>query len=200
MPSDRNPVLLIHGIYDTVAKFTALTAYLEQAGWSVHCFNLTPNDGTASLAILAEQVADYVQKNFAPDQKIDLLGFSMGGIVTRYYLQRLGGHTQVQRYISISAPNNGTWLGFGLPRTGVLQMRPGNAFLEDLNRDYAVTLANLQITILWTPYDLMILPPISSRLAIGKEIVIPVPLHAWMVSDRRTLETVKALLLEPPNS
>ena len=83
MPSDRNPVLLIHGIYDTVAKFTALTAYLEQAGWSVHCFNLTPNDGTASLAILAEQVADYVQKNFAPDQKIDLLGFSMGGIVTR---------------------------------------------------------------------------------------------------------------------
>jgi hypothetical protein len=30
--------------------------------------------------------------------------------------------------------------------------------------------------------------------------VIPVPLHAWMVSDRQTLETVKELLLEPPNS
>ena len=118
----------------------------------------------------------------------------MGGLVTRYYLQRLQGHQQVQRYISISAPNRGTWLGFGLPRAGVWQMRPGSRFLQDLNQDCHYHLAPLAVTVLWTPYDLMILPPESSRLGLGKEIAVPVPIHSWMVSDSRVLHQVEQAL------
>lgn len=187
MTRSRNPVLLVHGIYDTIAKFKVMTAYLQQRGWEVHRLNLRPNNGTVPLDQLAHQVANYVREQFPPAQKIDLLGFSMGGIVTRYYLQRLQGTQQVQRYISISAPNQGTWLGFGLPRPGVWQMRPGSRFLQELNQDSQCSLANLDVTIVWTPYDLIILPPESSRLGLGKEVVVPVPLHSWMVSDTRVL-------------
>jgi len=35
------------------------------------------------------KVANYVAANFAPEQPFDLVGFSMGGIVSRYYVQRL---------------------------------------------------------------------------------------------------------------
>ncbi|WP_353674120.1 alpha/beta fold hydrolase [Synechocystis sp. LKSZ1] len=195
MALSRNPVLLVHGIYDTMAKFRAMAVYLQQRGWEVHRLNLRPNNGTAPLDQLAHQVADYVQANFSHQQKIDLLGFSMGGLVTRYYLQRLQGHQQVQRYISISAPNQGTWLGFGLPRAGVWQMRPGSRFLQDLNQDSQHSLANLDVTVLWTPYDLMILPPESSRLGLGQEIQIPVPIHSWMVSDSRVLQHVEQALV-----
>ena len=187
MTRSRNPVLLVHGIYDTIAKFKVMTAYLQQRGWEVHRLNLRPNNGTVPLDQLAHQVANYVREQFPPAQKIDLLGFSMGGIVTRYYLQRLQGTQQVQRYISISAPNQGTWLGFGLPLPGVWQMRPGSRFLQELNQDSQCSLANLDVTIVWTPYDLIILPPESSRLGLGKEVVVPVPLHSWMVSDTRVL-------------
>lgn len=196
-PPPRNPVLLVHGINDTVSKFKTLQSYLTDHGWSVHALNLTPNDGSAPLEVLAQQVADYVSDRFPPEQPIDLLGFSMGGVVTRYYLQRLGGHQKVQRYISISAPNRGTWLGFSLPLPGVRQMSPGSQFLVDLNRDHHQVLATLKVTIIWTPFDLMILPAISSQLGLGKEIVLPVPVHSWMVSDRRTLTVVKEALLEP---
>ncbi|MEB3248177.1 MAG: triacylglycerol lipase [Merismopediaceae bacterium] len=196
-PISRNPVLLVHGIHDTVSKFKTLQSYLTDRGWSVHALNLTPNDGSAPLEVLAQQVADYVSDRFPPEQPIDLLGFSMGGVVTRYYLQRLGGHQKVQRYISISAPNRGTWLGFSLPLPGVRQMSPGSQFLVDLNRDHHQFLATLKVTIIWTPFDLMILPAVSSQLGLGKEIVLPVPVHSWMVSDRRTLTVVKEALLEP---
>lgn len=194
MEENRNRVLLVHGLYDTFLKFRRMSAYLTNLGWSVHCLNLTPNNGNGRLETLAEQVADYVRRNFRDEQPLDLVGFSMGGIVTRYYLQRLGGLDKVQRYISISAPNNGTLMAYTLQRPGVVQMRPKSTLLQDLNRDVEV-LQKLQVTVLWTPFDLMILPARSSQMAVGKEIQLPVPVHAWMVSDSRTLTTVAQQLL-----
>ena len=80
-------------------------------------------------------MADYIARHFDPEQPLDLVGFSMGGIVSRYYIQRLGGIERVQRYVNISAPNNGTWTAYLLSRLGCVQMRPESEFLRDLNRD-----------------------------------------------------------------
>ncbi len=187
---EHNPVLLVHGIYDTVAKFKELSAYLEQLGWSVHSINLKPNDGSAPLNDLAKQVADYVDRTFESGQSIDLLGFSMGGLVTRYYLQRLGGVERVKRYITISAPNNGTLTAYSLSLKGIIQMRMNSHFLQDLNRDHDEYLSQIQVTNLWTPYDLMILPAHSSKMGIGQEISVPVVVHGWMVSDRRVMKAL----------
>lgn len=195
--NSRNPVLLIHGIYDTTAKFDTMSAHLTQLGWEVHTFNLIPNNGSERLDKLATQVSNYIDNNFAPSQPIDLLGFSMGGVITRYYLQRLGGVNRVQRYITISAPNNGTLMAYTLPLAGINQMCPNSSFLEDLNQDCATILDKINCTIIWTPFDLMIIPPQSSKMPIGKEFTIPVLVHAWMVSDSRTLELVTNALLEP---
>ena len=191
---EHNPVLLVHGIYDTVAKFKELSAYLEQLGWSVHSINLKPNDGSAPLNDLAKQVADYVDRTFESGQSIDLLGFSMGGLVTRYYLQRLGGVERVKRYITISAPNNGTLTAYSLSLKGIIQMRMNSHFLQDLNRDHDEYLSQIQVTNLWTPYDLMILPAHSSKMGIGQEISVPVVVHGWMVSDRRVMKMVASAL------
>lgn len=193
----RNPVLLIHGISDTLRKFDVMTSHLQANGWSVHRLNLTPNYGTACLTELAQQVDQYIKTNFSEEQPIDLLGFSMGGLVTRYYLQRLGGIKKVQRYVSISAPNNGTMMAYGLPFKGVQQMRPNSAFLEDLNRDHHQLLQQVNVTVLWTPYDFMIVPANSSQMRIGREKQFSVLLHAWMVADKQVLNAVTEALSEP---
>ena len=193
---DRNPVLLIHGITDTIAVFQGMATYLSAQGWSVHSFNLIPNNGDLSLDQLAAQVAAYVAKTFDPKQPIDVIGFSMGGIVSRYYIQRLGGINRVQRYISISAPNYGTLAAHFSGRPGCIQMRPDSEFLQDLNRD-ASMLARLNFTVIWTPYDLIIVPAKSSQMPFGKEVVVPAHLHAWMLTDKRCLKAVAAALSEP---
>ena len=184
-----NPVLLIHGIFDTIRIFDKMSRYLKKLGWEVYSLNLVPNYGILGLDKLAEQVADYVNKTFPPNQPLDLIGFSMGGIVSRYYVQRLGGIDKAENFITISAPHNGTLTGYALNLAAPIQMRPKSNFLENLNQDIAL-LDKTNFTSIWTPYDAMILPPKSSQVPVGRDIKIDVFLHSWMVSDEKVLKVI----------
>ncbi len=192
----RNTVLLVHGIWDTGAIFRPMRSYLTHQGWSVYDLNMNPNNGDSQLEHLAEQIATFVDYTLPPDQPLDIVGFSMGGIVSRYYVQRLGGIQRVQRLITLSSPHNGTWTAYGSTRPGCLQMRPSSPFLQDLNQDVEM-LAQLNFTSVWTPLDSMILPASSSQMPVGKNVKVWVPAHAWMVTDPRSLQVVATTLAEP---
>ena len=195
----QNPVLLVHGINDTGAVFNKMAFSLRQQGLSVHTVDLIPNNGSEVLEKLAQQVANYVNDTFATAQPLDIVGFSMGGIVSRYYIQRLGGINRVQRFITISSPHHGTIVAYGTWLAGALQMRPHSDFLNDLNSDVEM-LKQLNFTSIWTPYDLMIIPTESSQLGIGKEITLPVLLHPLMLTDSRTLSIVAKILTKSVKS
>jgi triacylglycerol lipase len=193
---DRNPVLLVHGIFRKSGIFRKMSAYLTERGWSVSTLNLAPNWGNTGIDELALQIADFADKTFLPDRPIDIVGLSMGGLVTRYYLQRLGGINRVQRFIAISSPHRGTWTACTLWGKGCVQMRPGSAFLEDLNRDSDV-LKKLNFTSIWTPWDFIIVPASSSHIPAAKEVKLSVFSHAMMVRDSSSLKAVAEALSEP---
>ena len=192
----RHPVLLIHGFFIKKMVFNKMSAYFASLGWEVHRFDLKTNNGNLGLEKLAEQVSDYVEKTFAPSQPFDLVGLSMGGLVSRYYVQRLGGIERVKRFVTISSPHNGTLMAYLLPITSCVQMRPNSGFLENLNRDVDV-LKQLNFTSLWTPYDFIIIPPESSQLGVGQEVKLSVFAHAMMARDDRSLEAVAKALRVP---
>jgi triacylglycerol lipase len=194
---EQNPVLLVHGINDTGAVFNKMASYLRQQGLSVYTVDLVPNNGTEVLDKLAQQVANYIAATFAPEQPLDIVGFSMGGIVSRFYIQRLGGINRVRRFITISSPHKGTIIAYGTWLAGAVQMRPNSDFLNDLNSDVEM-LKNLNFTSIWTPYDLMIIPAESSQIGIGKAITLPVLLHPLMLKDSRTLTKVANILRNLP--
>lgn len=194
--TDRNPVFLVHGLMDTSYKMRKIASHLRGLGWEVFDIDLLTNDGDTRLEILARQLAEKIDRTFGTDLPIDLLGFSMGGLVSRYYLQRLGGMRRVQRFITISTPHNGTIAANFSMRSGCMQMRPNSAFMQDLSSDVD-RLKELNFTSLWTPFDLIILPPSSSQLGIGTERSIPVLAHPLMVSDRRVLLEISEALSQP---
>ncbi len=184
---------------DTSRDMRKMADYLRDLGWQVVDIDLDANTGDTRLEILAQQVAALVERTFPPHQQIDLLGFSMGGLVTRYYVQRLGGIDRVGRYVTISTPHHGTIAANFSTRTGCRQMRPGSDFMTDLNRDVD-RLQKLSFTSIWTPFDLIILPPSSSQLGIGTEIQLPIFTHPWMISDRRTFQAIATALVQPIGS
>jgi triacylglycerol lipase len=192
----RNPVLLVHGIDDTLAVFDTMTTYLQTLGWVVYSLDLMPCNGDIGLDELAHQISDYTDKTLVPDQFFDLVGFSMGGIVSRYYVQRLGGIKRVQRFVTISSPHNGTVTAYFRLNAGCHQMRLGSPFLKDLNQD-AATLEQINFTSIWTPLDLMILPAVSSSMPVGREVLVNVVAHPWMLTDARSLKAVTEALSEP---
>ncbi|MEO0407827.1 MAG: triacylglycerol lipase [Cyanobacteria bacterium P01_A01_bin.135] len=195
-PSARNPVLLVHGLDDTSVKLARLEAYLQARGWSPHTIDLWPSDGSLGIEALAEQVQSLVNSYFDPAQSLDLVGYSMGGIVSRYYLQRLGGLSRVQRLVTVASPHYGTYTGYLRPNLGAQQMRWGSPFLANLNRDMA-QLQKIRFTSIWTPLDLMIVPAESSCLPVGRQVQVLVPLHHWMVEDPLALGAIAAALEEP---
>lgn len=170
--------------------------YLAKRGFTVHAIDLVPNDGRAPIEALAGQVEAFVEARIPAGSPLDLVGFSMGGVVSRYYLQRLGGLERVRRFVSISAPHHGTLTAHLRRLPGALQMRPNSAFLRDLDSDVR-TLERIDVTSIWTPLDLMILPSDSSRLPVGREVLVAAPLHALMLHDPRSLRAVADALSAP---
>lgn len=194
--SPRNPVLLIHGIWDTTAIFSYMTTALSQQGWLVYSLNLLPNDGRAGLNCLADQLASFIEQTFDPEQPLDIVGYSMGGLVSRYYIQRLGGYQRVQRFITISSPHHGTLAAYSLPLPGYVQMRPGSLFLRDLNQDLSA-LEQLNFTSIWTPLDAIIVPASSSQMPIGDEVKLNIWFHRQMVSHPLSLQAIVIALAAP---
>ncbi len=193
MSNAINPVVLVHGINDTSAKLRSITNCLRSLGRKVYSIDLRPNDGTALLEVSASQLQKFIDDYIPAPQKFDLIGFSMGGLVSRYYMQRLGGIERVEHYVTIAAPHQGTLAAYFTQKPGCIQMRPDSAFIQDLQQDVQI-LAQVKFTSIWTPFDLIILPPSSSQLAVGKEVLLPVAIHPWMVKDQRSITAVLAAL------
>jgi triacylglycerol lipase len=192
----RNPVLLVHGINDTARSMDPLAKALRAQGWEVQAMTYRPNRGQNGLEMLAAQVDQYVKQNFAPGQKIDLIGYSMGGLVTRYYLQRLGGLDRVDRYVTVSAPHNGTLLAYLLPNKGGRQMRVHSAFLRDLDSD-ADRLRQVDFTSLHTPLDLVIVPSKSSIIPQAHNETVWVGLHPLMIRQPQAQRAIAEALRRP---
>jgi triacylglycerol lipase len=197
----RPPVLLVHGIDDDARKLAPLAAWLTRAGFrDVQIVELKPNNGDAPISILATQVAEAAAglRERTGSARLDVVGFSMGALVSRYYLQRLEGRSHVRRFVSISGPHAGTLTGWLRANPGARDMRPDSELLRGLAAE-ASPFGDVQVFSLWTPLDLMIVPASSSRLEGARERTFPVILHPLMPRDGRVMRAVEeALSVERP--
>ena len=176
-----------------------MKTHLQREGFEhVHALTFTPNDGSARIERLAEQVRDEVDallKRTGASQ-VDIVGFSMGALVSRTYIAMLGGSAHVHRFISISGPHAGTWnahvLGAIERFEGARDMKRGSELLQRLS---ALSLGETETHVIYTPLDLMIVPPRSSELLEAKTTTrIASPVHRFIIDDARVLRRVSALL------
>lgn len=191
------PVLLVHGIWDSTARMSALVQGLRARGVEhVRAFDLKPNDGRAPIAKLAEQVHAEAEKLSAqhPGAQLDLVGFSMGALVSRYYLQRLAGSARVRRFVSVSGPHAGTLAAHALPLPGARDMRPGSALLRDLEADVD-PFGAVEVHCLYTPFDAMIVPAKSAVLRQAKSVrTLAMPLHRMMITHATAIDAIASAL------
>ena len=78
------PVVLVHGIHATAADMARLARALRAEGREVFTPSLTPNDGQAPIEELARQLDQYIEAN-VKRRPFDLVGYSMGGVVSRLF-------------------------------------------------------------------------------------------------------------------
>jgi triacylglycerol lipase len=188
------PVILVHGIHSDANCMRRLERYLRAQGRPVYAPTLSPCTGCLPLEDLAQQLAAYVDAQLA-GRKFDLVAFSMGGLISRYYVQRLGGAKRVEHFVTMATPHNGTRLAWLHPGVGVRQMRPGSDFLRDLQTD-ANVLRDVKFTSFYTPLDTVVVPAKSSAMPQARNIAMWATIHPSFLLEKRCLKAVGNVLAE----
>lgn len=185
----ENATILVPGFNDDTRILRTLGAYLHREGLNPYALSPQPSNGMAPLEQLAAQLAQQIGQIVPGEQRLNFVGFSMGGLICRVYIQLFGGAARTDRLVTVATPHQGTWSAYSYNRPACLQMRPGSSLLTQLNGDLSA-LRRLAVTSVWTPFDLTIMPAINSYLSVGDFVAILSPFHQTMLMDERVLRVI----------
>ncbi|MGC9380425.1 esterase/lipase family protein [Streptomyces sp. MH13] len=128
------PVVLLHGFIDNRSVFLFLRRSLAQHGrHQIESLNYSPL--TCDIRTAAELLGRHIEEicERTGSERVDIVGHSLGGLIARYYVQRLAGDLHVRTLVTLGTPHSGTRV---IPLANahpiVRQMRPGSAVLEEL--------------------------------------------------------------------
>ena len=176
-------VVMVHGIFqDEWRCFGRLRRELEAQGVECICPSLKPADARNGLPALAEQLKKAIDAKWKPNDRFVLIGFSMGGLIGRHYLQDMGGASRCDGIFTVATPHYGTrmaWMWYG---EGAHQMRPGSEWLAKLaSTEYK--LGKMPAVTYRTCADLVIVPSYNCDWARAENVRVSCPIHALMSCD-----------------
>jgi len=125
----QRTIVLIHGYLGNRSSFLPLAAYLKLKGaGKILTFNYKWNTGPEQAA---RELKEFL-KHHVRGGRIDLVGHSLGGIISRIYMQELGGARRVDRCITLGTPHEGTYNAYWVASKVGDSLRPNSALLKRL--------------------------------------------------------------------
>ena len=97
----KRPVILIHGLWNNSGIFKQFFKTLDRYKVEYYAPTLFQQFGMVSIADLAASLDKEIINNFGLEREIDIVGFSMGGIVGRYWIKKFEGFKRTKKFISI---------------------------------------------------------------------------------------------------
>ncbi|MDP9178464.1 MAG: Ig-like domain-containing protein [Gemmatimonadota bacterium] len=131
----HDPVILVHGFQSSGAIWGTMVGWFVSDGWPMSQMYAVSYDSNQSNATIAGQLRTTVETVLASTgaARVDVVTHSMGGLSSRYLLKNLGGDSGTDAWVSLAGPNHGTTTANLCGSVPCLEMRPGSAFLTELN-------------------------------------------------------------------
>ena len=191
--------MLVHGLLDSPAVFNALKRCLGDQRQPLLIPELPLRFGLTPVPEAAELLGGHIEAAFGLEQPIDLLGFSIGGVIARTWIQLLGGHRRTRRFISVGSPQQGTltaqpWPGLLL--AGIADLKSGSPLLTELNGNLEA-LAGIDCCSFYSAIDLAVLPGWRAVLPVGRTQMLPVWAHPQLLRAPQSVQLLAQELLRP---
>jgi triacylglycerol lipase len=125
----------------------------------------------------------------------------MGGVISRCWIQLLGGNKRVRRFTSVASPQQGTWIAQPWPGrllASVGDMKVGSGLLTRLNAE-PQALDGIECCSLYCLADVMVVPGWKAVLPVGRrEVLRPLNLqHHELMAHPASVAQVAEELLRP---
>jgi triacylglycerol lipase len=151
------PVLLVHGLYHNSSAWVLYRRWLKRSGFkNVYAFSYS--SWKVSFSDLLEELDHQVTRllDLFPERQVVLIGHSLGGLLSRAYVECTGNTGKVGAVVTLGAPHQGSKLaalGFGKLARSLLYRGALITRLETEAR--AISVPRLAIH---SPLDNMVLP------------------------------------------
>lgn len=152
------PVILIHGLYHNAGAWMLYRYWLKRAGFK-NIYTFDYNSWRSSFEDCLEGLVRRVQevKALFPQQKVVLMGHSLGGVLSRACSDSEACGKDIQTVVTLGSPHKGSKLAvLGLGRLAE-SLVFGGAFMEEMERTTAPH-QNIPRLAFYSPVDNMVLP------------------------------------------
>jgi triacylglycerol lipase len=130
----ETPILLVHGIIDNHAIFTVMERALRRRGFrtlAAYDYGLLTYNIPRAAVRLGEAIARLSAATGY--ERIHVIGHSLGGLIARYYAQRLAGDRRVHTLVTLGTPHQGTQLAWAAPLLPLVrQLTPNSSVMQEL--------------------------------------------------------------------
>ena len=133
---NKRPIVLIHGLWNNSEIFKQVFKKLDKHKVEYFAPTLLHKFGMVSIKELAKSLDKEIVYNLGIETEIDIVGFSMGGIIGRYWIKKLKGFKRTKRFISIGSPHKGTLTAQIIPKyplKGISEMKINSGLLNELS-------------------------------------------------------------------
>ena len=157
------PVLLVHGMVDNRSIFTKLRRSLRRCGFGqVRTVNYSVF--TSDVRTAAATLGDAVEQVCAETgyERVHVVAHSLGGVVSRYYVQRMRGDARVHTLVTLGSPHGGTSSARLVPLRLCRQLRPDSDLMAELKAP--ADGCRTRFLAVWSDLDQLIYPKRNARI------------------------------------
>lgn len=160
------PILLVHGYFQNRGGLLFMQRSLKKHGFkSVHVFSYNPV--RKSIPEMANCLSNRVEQVMARTgaKQIHLVGHSLGGLICRYYVEKMSCSKKVHTLVTVATPHNGTVMAYGGRSPAARQMRPDSEFIQIMKKSRKPR--SVRYVSYYSNLDAIVLPARSAILSNG---------------------------------
>ena len=194
------PIVLVHGIFDNRSIFTLMRRGLQRRGFgSTYALNYSAlTEDIPAVAARLGSLIDQVRAETGHG-RVHVIGHSLGGLIGRYLVQRLGGDDRVRTLVTLGTPHGGTLPAHIVPLEVARQMRVGGDLITELAEPARG--CRTRFIAVWSDIDQLVIPRAHARLdhpdLSARNVLVRGVGHLSLPVDGRVIREIAGALAAP---